>query len=133
MAAFSRHPLARVVLFTLVSALAVAAQDDSKTFDCKPTIGETKYDLENLASEYELSWENGLPPSVIQDKLTFNLCSALTHKDNVPSDEQVRVLASSVGIYSPMRLNCGCGLFSARLERVHVSSAQVKEKERTPT
>ena len=132
MAAFSRHPLARVVLFTLVSALAVAAQDDSKTFDCKPTIGETKYDLENLASEYELSWENGLPPSVIQDKLTFNLCSALTHKDNVPSDEQVgaHLLCWSAQHHEA---HCGCDMFSARLERVHVSSAQVKEKERTPT
>ena len=92
MAAFHRHPVSRAVLLTLLSVLAapVSAQDDSGTFDCHITLGESKYDLTGLKSEFLLERTNSLPPATIEDKLTFNLCAPLSRNDDMPSDEQVR-------------------------------------------
>ena len=97
MTVFLRHPASRLALLALVSAFAsvATAQDDSKTFDCHVTLGDKKYDLEKLAGEYEASRSVGLPPSTIEDKLTFNLCGALSRKEAVPDDEQVRVPRTS--------------------------------------
>ena len=99
---FARHPASRAVMLTFLStlaAVAVAAQDDTeKTFDCKFTVGESKYDLSELAGELEVSRDSGLPPSTIQDKLTLNLCGALTHKDDVPADEQVSAMQATTAL-----------------------------------
>ncbi|RPD54754.1 hypothetical protein L226DRAFT_534876 [Lentinus tigrinus ALCF2SS1-7] len=83
-----RHPVSRIVLLTLVSALAAAAQDDDKPFDCHITLGNINYDLTSLAGEHTVSRELQLPPSTIEDKVTFNLCEDLTHKSEVPDDDQ---------------------------------------------
>ena len=85
-----RHPVSRIVLLTLVSALAAAAQDDDKPFDCHITLDKINYDLTSLAGEHTISRSRSLPPSTIEDKVTFNLCEDLTRKSDVPEDEQVR-------------------------------------------
>ena len=85
-----RHPVSRVVLLTLVSALAAAAQDDDKPFDCHITLDKINYDLTSLAGEHTVSREHQLPPSTIEDKVTFNLCADLTRKSEVPDADQVR-------------------------------------------
>ena len=86
-----RHPVTRIVLLTLVSALAAAAaQDDDKPFDCHITLDKINYDLTSLAGEHTISRSRSLPPSTIEDKVTFNLCEDLTRKSDVPEDEQVR-------------------------------------------
>lgn len=85
-----RHPVSRIVLLTLVSALVAAAQDDDKPFDCHITLDKINYDLTSLAGEHTISRERSLPPSTIEDKVTFNLCEDLTRKSDVPEDEQVR-------------------------------------------
>ncbi|KAI0705117.1 autophagy-related protein 27 [Cerioporus squamosus] len=83
-----RHPVSRIVLLTLVSALAAAAPDDDKPFDCRVTLGNVNYDLTSLAGEHTVSRSLQLPPSTIEDKVTFNLCEELKQKSDVPDDEQ---------------------------------------------
>ena len=91
MPSFHRHPVSRAVLLTLLSAL-VAAQDDTKPFDCHVTIGQDKYDLTGLKGEFAVDRDISLPPSTIHDKLSFNLCEDLTTKKDVPAEDQVRSL-----------------------------------------
>ncbi|KAH9895092.1 autophagy-related protein 27 [Cubamyces lactineus] len=85
--AFVRHPIARLAILTLVSALA-SAQDASKPFDCHITIGDVKYDLTSLEGEHTVSRELSVPPTTIEDKVTFNLCKDLERKSDVPPEDQ---------------------------------------------
>ncbi|KAI0744243.1 autophagy-related protein 27 [Daedaleopsis nitida] len=85
------HPA--ILLLTLVStsALAAAQDDDQKPFDCRITLGDSKYDLTGLAGEHTLERELRQPPSTVLDTLTFNLCEDIKHRGTVPDDDQVRV------------------------------------------
>ncbi|KAI0355747.1 hypothetical protein OH77DRAFT_1436816 [Trametes cingulata] len=85
--AILRHPIARLALLTLVSALA-SAQDDPKPFDCHITIGDNQYDLTKVAGEHTVSREISVPPSTFKDEVTFNLCADLERKSDVPSEDQ---------------------------------------------
>ncbi|KAI0762120.1 autophagy-related protein 27 [Trametes elegans] len=87
MMALFRHPIPRLVLLTLLSALA-AAQDDSKPFDCHLTLGDLKYDLTSLGGEHSVAREVSVPPTVLEDRVTFNLCADLERKSDVPSEDQ---------------------------------------------
>ncbi|KAI0779328.1 autophagy-related protein 27 [Fomes fomentarius] len=82
-----RHTVSRIVFLTLVSAL-VAAQDEQKPFDCHITSGEDQYDLTSLAGEHAASREVQQPPSVLEEKVTFNLCEDLKRVSSVPDDDQ---------------------------------------------
>lgn len=84
-----RHTVSRIVFLTLVSAL-VAAQDEQKPFDCHITSGEDQYDLTSLAGEHAASREVQQPPSVLEEKVTFNLCEDLKRVSSIPDDDQVR-------------------------------------------
>ena len=92
--AFIRHPIARLAILTLVSALA-SAQDASKPFDCHITIGDVKYDLTSLEGEHTVSRELSVPPTTIEDKVTFNLCKDLERKSDVPTEDQVHTILTS--------------------------------------
>ncbi|OJT05776.1 Autophagy-related protein 27 [Trametes pubescens] len=85
--AFLRHPLSRLALLTLVSTLA-AAQDDPKPFDCHLTIGDLDYDLTKAGGEHTATRDVKVPPTTIEDKVTFNLCADLERKSDVPPEDQ---------------------------------------------
>ncbi|KAI0630091.1 autophagy-related protein 27 [Trametes polyzona] len=87
MMALLRHPLSCLALLTLVSAL-VSAQEDSKPFDCHITIGDLQYDLTKAGGEHSATREVPVPPTTIEDKVTFNICEDLEHKSDVPSEDQ---------------------------------------------
>ncbi|KAH9859115.1 autophagy-related protein 27 [Lenzites betulinus] len=87
MMALLRHPLSRLALLTLLSAL-VSAQDDPKPFDCHLTIGDLQYDLTKADGEHTAAREVSVPPTTILDKVTFNLCADLERKSDVPSEDQ---------------------------------------------
>ncbi|KAI8993858.1 autophagy-related protein 27 [Trametes punicea] len=85
--AFLRHSISRLALLTLLTAL-VSAQDDSKPFDCHVTLDDFKYDLTSLEGEHTVSREISVPPTTIEDKVTFNLCADLQRKSDVPTEDQ---------------------------------------------
>ncbi|CDO72491.1 hypothetical protein BN946_scf184980.g32 [Trametes cinnabarina] len=87
MMAVFRHPISRLAILTLVTALA-SAQEDTKPFDCRITVDDLQYDLESLAGEHSVSRELSVPPSKIEDKVTFNLCADLERKSDVPTEDQ---------------------------------------------
>ncbi|GJE92282.1 autophagy-related protein 27 domain-containing protein [Phanerochaete sordida] len=70
----------------LLLAAASAAQD---SFDCKVTVGESKWDLTSLAGEQSASRERDTPPTKFRDTVKFNLCENLVpegDKDQCPAD-----------------------------------------------
>ncbi|KAI9061762.1 hypothetical protein FKP32DRAFT_1575350 [Trametes sanguinea] len=87
MMAFLRHSISRLAILTLLTALA-STQDTPKPFDCHITIDELQYDLGSLAGEHSVSRELSVPPSTIEDKVTFNLCADLERKSDVPTEDQ---------------------------------------------
>ncbi|KAI0665902.1 autophagy-related protein 27 [Trametes maxima] len=82
-----RHHVSRLALLTLVSAFA-SAQDEPKPFECNLTIGDRKYDLNTIDGEHTVSRSLSVPPTTIEDKVTFNLCKDLERKSDVPSEDQ---------------------------------------------
>lgn len=79
------------LFFTLIhlyTALLALAADEP--FDCHPTIGPAKYDLTSLKGEHTISRTREMPPSSMEDIVTFDLCAEIQKKDGVPDVDQVR-------------------------------------------
>lgn len=85
----SLHALTYALLVFSLASARVAAQE---AFDCKITIGESKWDLTSLKSEHTVSRERNTPPTKFRDTVTFNLCDDLTAKDGVAEKDQVSFL-----------------------------------------
>lgn len=77
-------------LIHLYTALLALAADGP--FDCHPTVGPAKYDLTSLKGEHTMSRTREMPPSSMEDIVTFDLCAEIQKKDGVPDVDQVRRL-----------------------------------------
>ncbi|KAG9221108.1 hypothetical protein CCMSSC00406_0005453 [Pleurotus cornucopiae] len=73
-------------LIHLYTALLALAADGP--FDCHPTVGPAKYDLTSLKGEHTMSRTREMPPSSMEDIVTFDLCSEIQKKDGVPDIDQ---------------------------------------------
>ena len=83
------HALAYALLVFSLASGRVAAQE---AFDCKITIGDSKWDLTSLNTEYMVSRERNTPPTKFRDSVTFNLCADLTAKDGVAAKRRAMEL-----------------------------------------
>ena len=82
------HVLSCAFLLLSATYTGVSAQD---TFDCKITVGDSKFDLTSLSGEHTVSRERETPPTKFLDVITFNLCEDLKRKDDVAEKDQVSI------------------------------------------
>lgn len=80
------HLLSGAVFLLSLAPAAVLAQE---TFDCKITIGESKWDLTSLAGERTLSRDRDTPPTKFTDVVKFNLCEDLKKDEELADKDQV--------------------------------------------
>ncbi|OBZ70582.1 Autophagy-related protein 27 [Grifola frondosa] len=80
-----RHPLSSLFLLLSLASAFASAQDP---FDCYITDGNLKYDLNSLEGERTVTRESEMPPSIMVETVTFNLCKDLEQKEGVSSEDQ---------------------------------------------
>ena len=86
MSRFSRIRRTQTATVFLLLLPVVLGQD----YDCRFTIGATKYDFTQLHSEHKLSRTIDSPPTQVIQELRFDLCEPLGRLEGVPDSDQVR-------------------------------------------